>query len=381
MKTTRTMILFVILMSLVLTVVLPSQAAGEPILIGANYEMSGAVAAAGTDCVKATVLAVEQANAKGGVLGRPLKLVTFDNQSDAAESLSGASQLVNKDKVVALLGPVTSTNSLSAGPVAKDKGIPMITPAATNPKVTQLSHCIFRACFIDDFQGEVMAAYAARNLKAKKAAILIDQSSDYSKGLARFFKQKFSAMGGIVLTEQGFMPEDDDFVSQLRRIRDAKVDVLYVPCYYQPAGYIVKQAREMKISIPILGGDGWDFPNELIKVAGTKPLNEVYYTNHYSADSSNAQNKEFVKAYKAKYGQLPTSLSALGYDAALLLIDAIRRAGNADPEQIRIALAKTSGFMGVTGRIRFDQNRNPIKSAVIVELVNGAPQFKDEVDP
>lgn len=381
MKSARISALVLMLLSLALVAAFPGLAAEEPISIGADLELSGAISAAGLDCAKAAALAFEQVNARGGLLGRPVKLITFDNQSDPAEAMTGASKLITQDRVVALIGPVTSTNSLSAGPVAKDRGIPMITPAATNPKVTQVSEFIFRACFIDDFQGEVMAAFALRSLKVKRAAIFIDQSSDYSKGLARFFKQKFTALGGTIVTEQGFMPEDRDFTAQLRAAKAEKAQVIYAPCYYEPAGIITRQARQAKMMIPILGGDGWDFPNELTKAANPKDLNQIYYTNHYSSDATSPQNREFVKAYKARYGQVPTSLSALGYDAATLLIDAIRRAGNADPRSIREALASTPGFPGVTGRIRFDRSRNPIKSAVVVQLVNGVPQFKDEVEP
>lgn len=382
MKNVRIKVLALLTFALVFAFAAPVFSAGEPILVGGNYEMSGSVAVYGLDCVRAATLAFEQVNAKGGILGgRPLKLVTYDNQSEASQAIVGATYLINQEKVVAMLGAATSSLSMSIGPVVKSKGIPMITPTGTNPKITQISDFIFRACFIDDFQGDVMAAYAYRNLRARRAAILIDQSSEYSKGLARYFKQRFTALKGTIVAEVGFLPEDRNFDAQLKQIRNAKADAIYAPVYYQPAGILVRQAREMNINLPILGGDGWDFPNELSLAASPKALNNIYYTNHYSTDSTSPQNKAFVQAYKARFGQSPSAIAALGYDAAMLLVDAFKRAGSTEPNEVREALAATTGYTGVTGTIRFDKDRNPIKSAVIMQLVNGVPQFKDEVEP
>lgn len=380
MKNARTLVLLMVVVSLVSVVSLPGLSAPATIRIGTNYEMTGAVATFGTNCVNSARLAIDQANANGGALGRKFELVLFDNKSDAAESSTGAAKLIDQDKVVAILGAMTSTNCLSAGPVAQDKKIPMITPTGTNPKVTMVGDYIFRACFLDDFQGEVMAAFAFKNLKAKTAAILVDNASDYSKGLAKFFKQKFTSLGGKVVIEEGFMPDDKEFTAQLLKVKAAKADVLFVPCYYQPAGLISKQAREMKIMIPILGGDGWD-SSELVKTAGAKPLNNIFFSNHYSPDSTSKLNKEYVKAYSERFGQAPDAFAALGYDAANLVIDAIKRAKSAEPKLIRDELAKTTSFVGVAGPIRFDQNRNPIKSAVIIELKDGVQRFKAEVKP
>ena len=382
MKNMRIKILALIIFAMVFTAVTPAFSAGEPILVGGNYEMSGSVAAYGMDCVRAANLAFEQVNAKGGILnGRPLKLVTYDNQSDASQAIVGTSYLINEEKVVAILGAATSSLSMSIGPVVKSREIPMITPTGTNPKITQISGFIFRACIIDDFQGDVMASYAYRNLRARRAAILIDQSSEYSKGLARYFKQRFTTLKGTIVAELGFLPEDRDFDPLLKQIRNSKADVIYAPIYYQSAGIIVRQAREAKMDLPILGGDGWDFPNELSLAASPKALNNIYYTNHYSADSTSPQNKAFVQAYKARYGQTPGGVAALGYDAAMLLVDAFKRANSTESNKVREALAATSGFSGVTGTIRFDKDRNPIKSAVIIQLINGVPNFKDEVEP
>jgi len=385
MKNMRIKVLALTIIALVFTTAIPAipvYSAGEPILVGGNYEMSGAVAAYGIDCVRAANLAFDQVNLQGGILdGRPLKLVTYDNQSDASQAISGITHLINQEKVVAVLGAATSSISMSIGPVIKSKGIPMITPTGTNPKITQISEFIFRACMIDDFQGEVMASYAYRNLRSRRAAILIDQSSEYSKGLARYFKQRFTALKGTVVAELGFLPDDRDFGALLKQARNAKADVIYAPVYYQSAGVIVRQAREEKMNMPILGGDGWDFPGELSLAASPKALNDIYYTNHYSSESTTPQNKAFVQAYKARYGQTPSGIAALGYDAAMLLVDAFKRAGTTNPNQVRKALAATTGFAGVTGTIRFDKDRNPIKSAVIMQLVNGVPRFKDEVEP
>ncbi len=354
-------------------------AASEPIKIGGNYEVTGGVATFGTACVNSTKLYFDAINKKGGVLGRQLELVVADNKSEASEAASAMKKLIAQDKVVAVLGPVTSKNCLSAGPIAQDAKIPMITPTGTNPDVTKVGNYIFRACFIDDFQGTVMANFASKTLKAKTAAIFVDNANDYSKGLAKFFKESFTKAGGKIVSEEAFMAGDKDFRTQLTKIKLKKPDVIYLPAYYQEDGLAAKQARELGINAPILGGDGWDSP-DLLKIAGEKPLNNIYFSNHYSADSKDPLSIAYVKEYTAKFNSRPDALAALGYDAAVLIVEAIKKAGSDDPAKIREALV-ASKVKGVSGIITFDANRNPVKSAVVIELKNGVQTYKATVNP
>lgn len=354
-------------------------AASEPIKIGANYEVTGAVATFGTGCVNATKLYFDSINKKGGILGRQLELVVADNKSDASESASAAKKLISQDKVVAVLGAVTSKNCLSAAPICQEAKIPMITPTGTNPAVTQQGDFIFRACFIDDFQGTVMANFALKTLKVKTAAIFVDNANDYSKGLAKFFKENFVKGGGQIVAEEAFLQNDTDFRTQLTKIKMKNPAFLYVPAYYQEDGLITKQARELGMNMPIGGGDGWD-SSDLVKIAGEQPLNKVYFSNHYSSESKDPLSVSFVKAYTAAYGAAPDALAALGYDAAIAMVTAIKTAKSTDGQKVRDTLAKLK-FKGVSGTISFDANRNPIKSAVVIELKNGAQKYNSTVNP
>lgn len=354
-------------------------AASEPIKIGANYEVTGGVATFGTACVNSTKLYFDAINKKGGVLGRQLELVVADNKSDAGESASAAKKLISQDKVVALVGPVTSKNCLSAAPIAQDAKIPMITPTGTNPAVTLVGDYIFRACFIDDFQGTVMANFARKKLKAKTAAIFVDNANDYSKGLAKFFKESFVKSGGQIVIEEAFMAGDKDYRTQLTKIRMKNPDFLYVPAYYQEDGLVAQQARELGINAPIGGGDGWDSP-DLIKIAGAKALNKVYFSNHYTPDSTDSFSKAYVKAYSAQYNMVPDALAALGYDAAIITVEAIKKAKSTDGTKIRNAMASLK-VKGVSGLITFDANRNPVKPAVVIELKDGVQKYNSTVKP
>ncbi|MGE5551715.1 MAG: ABC transporter substrate-binding protein [Bacteroidota bacterium] len=352
----------------------------KEILIGANYEISGAVATFGQACRNAAQLAIDEYNANGGLLGKQIKLIEADNKSDAAEAGNMATKLITQDKVVLILGPVTSSNCFSAAPICQDKGVPMITPTGTNPKVTTFGEYIFRACFIDDFQGTVMANFAIDTLNINTAAVLVDNQSDYAKGLANFFKQTFTERGGTIVAEEAFMPDDKDFRALLTKIKAKNPGLIYEPSYYQPLGLIAKQARELGMNMPILGGDGWDSP-ALIKIAGPKPLNNAFFSNHFSRDAENPKAAKFIEDYKARFGIEPDALAALGYDAALMALDAIERANSTNPKKIREALAATSGFEGVSGIITLDENRNPTKSAVVIELKDGVQNYKMTVNP
>ncbi|MBZ4653110.1 MAG: branched-chain amino acid transport system substrate-binding protein [Peptococcaceae bacterium] len=366
----------------------PAPAPEKPkeILIGANFELSGNVATFGISAVNAIEMAFAEINAGGGVNGIPLKLVKVDNKSDTGEATNVATKLITQDKVVALLGPVTSTNVLGAVPVATQYKVPLITPTGTNPKITvddsgKTREWAFRTCFIDPFQGFVGANFAINTLKAKTAAIFIEKNSDYAKGLAEVFEKTFTEKGGKIVAKEYFVTEDKDFRATLTKIKAANPDVLYVPSYYEQDGLIAKQARELGYTKPIVGADGWD-SEKLLQIAGAKALQEVYFTNHYSPQDTDPKLVKFVENYKAKYGSVPDALAALGYDAAYILADAIKRAGAPEPAKIKDALAATKGFVGVTGSVSIDDKHNPVKGAVIITFDKDGKQiFKEKVNP
>lgn len=358
----------------------------KEIVIGANFELSGNVSTFGISIMNAMEMALKEINDAGGVLNMPIKMIKADNKSDASEATNVATKLITQDKVVALLGPVTSTNTLASVPVAEQHGIPLLTPTATNQKVTvkddgSTYQWIFRNCFIDPFQGQVGANFSTNSLKAKTAAIFVEKNSDYAKGLAEVFEKVFTANGGTIVAKEAFVTEDRDFRAPLTKIAAAKPDVLYVPSYYEQDGLIAKQARELGYTNPIVGADGWD-SSKLLEIAGAEALQKVYFTNHYSAFSTDEKVVKFVNNYKEKYGSVPDALAALGYDATYLMIDAIKRAGSTDAAKIKEALATTKGFVGVTGTISMDEKHNPIKSAVILSFDNEGNQiFVESVNP
>ncbi|MFZ5626577.1 MAG: ABC transporter substrate-binding protein, partial [Bacillota bacterium] len=273
----------------------------------------------------------------------------------------------------------------AAVPVVTASQVPLLSTSATNPKVTvnengQVNEWVFRACFIDPFQGTVMANFATKDLGAKTAAIMIDTSSDYSKGLASFFKEAFTKNGGTIVAEEGYVQKDTDFKAVLTKIKGKNPDVIYVPGYYEEVGKIIKQGRELGITVPFMGGDGWDSP-KLVDIAGAEALNGTYFSNHYAATDPDPEVQKFVEEYKKEYGQVPDSMAVLGYDAALMLIDAIERAGAADPAKIKEALAATKDLKVVTGTITLNEQHNPIKAAAILEMKDGKQVFRTKVNP
>lgn len=361
--------------------------AGGTIKIGANFEMTGGQASFGNSSMKGLKLAVKEINAAGGVLGKQLELVQADNASKSEEATRAAQKLISNDKVVALIGPVTSTNTLGAVPVAQEKKVPLITTSATNPKVTvdersgKVNEYVFRVCFIDPFQGKVAADFASKELKVKNAAIYLDSSSDYSKGLQKFFKETFTKNGGTIVAEESYQQKDTDFKAVLTRIKEKNPEFIYVPGYYEEVGKIVKQARELGIKAPIMGGDGWDSP-QLLEIAGKDALNNTYLSNHYAADDSSAEIKKFVEAFKKdNNNETPDSLAALGYDAVNMLVDAIKRANSVEPQKITDALAKTKDLKLATGSLTLNETHDPVKSAVVLEYKDGKQVFKAKVNP
>ena len=358
------------------------EAKSDEIKIGANFEITGNVANYGGMTLEGLKLAIKQANDAGGVNGKKITLVVADTKSEASEAANSATKLISTDKVKVLVGPSTTSNVLATTQIATENKIPLIAPTGTSPKITvengQVKPFIFRSCFIDPLQGEVMATFASKTLKAKTAAVYMDSSSDYSKSLAQVFKEKFEAAGGKVVIEEAFFQKDQDFKATLTKIKGANADVIFIPAYYEEVGKIVKQARELGINSPMLGTDGWD-DAKVVDIAGADALNNTFFSTHYSEQDSEVQG--FVEAFKAEYNKAPNVFAALGYDAGKMLVDAIKRAGSDDAEKIRQALEETKDLQVGTGMISIDKNHDPIKSAVIIEMKNGIKTMKEKIMP
>ncbi len=351
-----------------------------PIKIGEFASLNGSEAAFGRSSDNGTKLAVDQINEAGGVLGRKLELITEDNQSKEGESATAVKKLISVDHVVAILGEVASSRSLEAAPICQQSKIPQISPSSTNPKVTEVGNYIFRVCFIDPFQGKVMATFAAKDLKAKKVALLTDVGSTYSVGLADFFKKGFTDAGGQIVAEPKFTKDDKDFHAQLTTIKAASPDVIFVPGYYQQVSLIALQARELGITVPLIGGDGWEAP-ELIQGPAGKALEGCYFSTHFSPEQDSPKVKQFVADYQKRFGAVPDAMGALGYDSVLALVDAIKRAGSTDGAKIRDALATVKDLDGVTGKTTLDADRNAQKPAVIIAIKDGKFVYKETINP
>jgi len=360
-------------------------AESKEIKIGANFELTGGISNFGKQTLNGIELAFKEANAAGGVLGKKLVLVTADNKSEPSEATNAITKLITQDKVAIVLGPVASSNVLATLQVGQDNKVPVLTATGTNAKITvdengKVKPYAFRACFIDPFQGSVMANFATKSLKAKTAVIYIDSSSDYSKGLAESFEAQFVKNGGIIIGKEAFLQKDQDFKSTLTKIKVMNADTIFIPAYYEEVGKIAKQARELGINVPLIGTDGFDDP-KVVEIAGAEALNNTYFSNHYSAQDTDPRIQKFVAAYKAEYGMEPSALAALGYDAALMTIDALKRANSTDPVKLRDALEQTKDLQVVTGVITLDASHNPIKSGVVIEMKDGKQSFKEKINP
>ena len=350
-----------------------------PILVGYYGDLSGRTSSFGQSTKNGVEMAADEINKAGGLNGRQIQIITEDDQGEPNKAATVVTKLINQDKVVAILGEVASSNSLAAAPKAQEAKVPMISPSSTNPAVTQVGDYIFRVCFIDPFQGEVMAKFAATNLKAKRAAILYDFNSDYSRGLQQFFKRSFTGLGGQVVTEVSYTQGDRDFSGQLTAIRSANVDVIYVPGYYGEVGVIANQTKQLGIKAPLLGGDGWDAP-QLWQLGGAA-LNGDYISNHYSVDDPSPAIRKFVADYQARYSILPDALAALGYDSMKVLADSITRANGTESAKLRDAIAGTKNFAGVTGLITIDAERNAVKPAVVLKLQDSKFVYETTIYP
>ncbi len=351
----------------------------KEIVIGEYGSLTGNTATFGQSTKNGSEMAFEEINKAGGVLGKPVKLIVEDDQSKPEEAATAVTKLINQNAVQAVLGEVASSRSLAAAPICQGAKVPMVTPSSTNPKVTQVGDYIFRVCFTDVQQGEADAKFAAKSLKLKRAALLYDVRNDYSVGLRLVFAQKFKEYGGEIVAEQSYSEGDSDFRAQLTQLKSANPEIIYVPGYYTEVGTIARQSRDLGISAPLLGGDGWDSPR-LWEIGG-KALNGCYFSNHYSVDDPSPAVQKFVAAYKAKYGATPDALAALGYDAARILADAMKRANSADGPKVRDALAQTKDFAGVTGSITIDKDRNAVKPVVMLKVQDGKFVFQERIEP
>ena len=367
--------------TLVCTSLLTAAALGgeDPIKIGEFASLTGKEATYGQTVHKGTVLAIEEVNAGGGVLGRPLEVLTEDDQSKQGESATIVKKLISRDNVVAILGELTSGRTLEAAPICQNAKIPLISPGATAVEVTAKGSYIFRVCFIDPFQGTVMAKFARHSLHLSRVAVLSSVSSAQSVGLAKFFRARFTHEGGIVVLEQKYGEGDKDFRAQLTAIKAAGVEGVFVPGYYTEAALISRQARDLGLTMPLLGIDGWE-SSELIAIGGAA-VEGAYFSTHYSPENQSPGVIAFNERYRRRWGEDSNALSALAYDAAMVLVDAMRRAGTTDGAKLRAALAATKEFAGATGLITFDAQRNPTKSAVVLTVKNGRFTFVQDVQP
>jgi branched-chain amino acid transport system substrate-binding protein len=351
----------------------------QGIKIGFFGALTGPTATFAISGRQGVLLAADERNRAGGVLGRPIEILAEDDRGEAAEAATAVSKLITRDHVVALIGEQASSRTLAAAPIAQSYGVPLISPTSTNVEVTKKGDYIFRACFIDAYQGRVLSTFARKNLKAATAAILTDTRSDYSVGLADSFRTAFTAAGGRIVAEAKYAEGDSDFSAQLTALRPSNPDVLFVPGYYTDAGLIARQARALGLRATLLGADGWDSP-KLTEIGGDA-IEGAYLSNHYSVDDPSPAVRKFVEAYRAKYKTDPDSIAASSYDAMRLIADAIERAGSTEGNRIRDALAVTKDFPGVTGSITMDADRNPIKPAVVLKVEGGRFRFADSIAP
>jgi branched-chain amino acid transport system substrate-binding protein len=350
-----------------------------PIIIGYYGDLTGRTSNFGQSTKAGVEMAAAEINQAGGINGRQITILSEDDEGRPEKAATVVTKLINQDRVVALLGEVASGNTLAAAPKAQAANVPMISPSSTNPAVTQVGDYISRVCFIDPFQGAVMAQFAANTLKAKKAAIMLDFNSPYSRGLTEFFEASFKKLGGEIVDKQSYTQGDRDYKGQLTKIRSENPDVIYVPGYYGEVGVIAKQAKQLGIKAPMLGGDGWD-STQLWDLGGDS-LNGDFISNHYSVDDPSPAIQKFVADYKARNGEVPDALAALGYDAMKVLADAIKRAGTTEGPALKDAINATKDFVGVTGTISLDKDRNAVKPAVVLKLQDKKYIYQETIYP
>jgi branched-chain amino acid transport system substrate-binding protein len=360
-----------------------AKAEAGPIVIGHVTSLTGETATFGEGANNGVKLAIDEANAAGGVKGRKLALEVMDTQGKPEETATAATRLINEKKVALLIGELGSSRTLALAPIADTNQVPAITPASTNPKVTKDGEktrpYMFRVCFIDPFQGTVMAKFARQNLKVAKAAIVRDVGNDYSVGLADYFAKTFKELGGEIVADVSYKAGDQDFKAQLTKVKGTQPELVYVPGYYTDVALLARQARELGLKVPLAGGDGWDSA-KLYEIA-QGAVDGSFFTNHYTVENPSPVVQGFVKKYEATYHAKPDAFGALGYDAARLAIDAMGRASELTPKAVRDAIEATSTLQGVTGTLRLDADHNPVKSAVILGIDKNAPKYVATVEP
>lgn len=342
---------------------------GDKVRIGVFMSTTGSTANFGISSVNGIKMAADEINAAGGINGKQVELLVQDDRSDASEAATIVTKFVTQDQVHAVIGEVASSRSIAAAPIAQNAKIPMLTPSSTNPEVTKKGDFIFRSCFIDPYQGAAIAQFAAKTLGAKTAAIMVDRKNDYSTGLEKVINETFTKFGGKIVATQSYQEGDQDFNAQLTSLKGFNPEVIFVPGYYNDVGLIAKQARDKGITVPLIGGDGWD-SEQLYKIGGTA-LNGSYFTNHYSPFDTAANVVKFVTDYKKRYNSTPDALAATAYDAANIMFDAIKRSKSLSGPDIRDALQATNAFPGVTGTVTFNQNRDAVKPIVMIEIKDG----------
>jgi branched-chain amino acid transport system substrate-binding protein len=353
----------------------------DEILIGHVASLTGDTATFGTSADEGIRLALEEVNAAGGVLGKTVRVITEDDRSLPDEAKTVANKLITRDNVVAILGEVASSRSIAIAPVCEDNKVPMLSPGSTNPRVTEGYEYVFRNCFIDPFQGEAIGRFAMEELGAKKVAFLYPVNSDYGVGLRDFIAQTVQSAGAEIVANESYSEKQDvDFKGQLTKIKAADPEVIFVTGYYTEAGLIAKQARELGITVPLVGGDGWD-SDQTIKIGGAA-IEGCFFANHYSADEDRPEVKKFVEGYMAKYsGKVPDAMAILGYDAMKIMADAINRAGSTDGTKIRDALAATKDFPGASGITTINEKHNADKAIVILEIKGGKFTYRTKIEP
>ncbi|HET6973553.1 MAG TPA: ABC transporter substrate-binding protein [Pyrinomonadaceae bacterium] len=341
----------------------------DKVRVGVFMSTTGSTANFGISSVNGIKMAADEINAAGGINGKQVELLVQDDRSDASEAATIVTKFVTQDQVHAVIGEVASSRSIAAAPIAQNAKIPMLTPSSTNPEVTKKGDFIFRSCFIDPYQGAAIAQFAAKTLGAKTAAIMVDRKNDYSTGLEKVIDQTFTKFGGKIVATQSYQEGDQDFNAQLTSLKGSNPEVIFVPGYYNDVGLIAKQARDKGITVPLIGGDGWD-SEQLYKIGGTA-LNGSYFTNHYSPFDTAPNVVKFVNDYKKRYNSTPDALAATAYDAANIMFDAIKRSKSLSGTDIRDALQATNAFPGVTGTVTFNQNRDAVKPIVMIEIKDG----------
>ena len=351
----------------------------DTIKIGCTAPLTGPVAIYGVTSSNGSKLAMDEINKNGGILGKQVEFTVLDSKGDPTEAITAYNKLVDEG-VVALIGDITSKPSLAVAEVAAQDNLPMITPTGTQFNITEAGPNVFRVCFTDPYQGVVLANFAKNNLNAETAAVVVNNSSDYSDGVAKAFVEQAEKLGLKVVAKEGYSDGDKDFRAQLTKILPTNPDVLVVPDYYEQVALITTQAREVGIKATFVGPDGWDGVAKTLDASAYGAVENSYFTNHYSLQDQSPKVQNFLKAYKEAYNEEPSAFSALSYDAAYMMKAAIEKAGTTDKQAVVDAL-KNLDYDGVTGHLTFDENNNPVKAVTVLKIVNGEYTFDSVVEP